>query len=246
MRNIAFTVDVEKDYNSDSYEDLRKNLPKLAALLKRRKIKATFFVTSDCLEKDPALFRKLHKEGHEIALHGYMHERWDTMNLHTKRETLNKAIAVYKKVFNEMPLGFRAPQFSADFELIRVLEENGFLYDSSIVQFPLTQTIFFPSRLFLYIEQLFIKSRIRHNKMKIWEIFVSSFGLPISAFTLRRLPKWLFITLHEAAFAKRGKSWTVFLSHSYELDKAGLKRIENYLDWYKNANFVRMRDIIRG
>src|SRR3972149_11012397 len=174
-----------------------------------------------------------------------MHERWNTMNLHTKRETLNKAIAVYKKVFNEMPLGFRAPQFSPAFELLRVLEENGFLYDSSIVQFPLTQTIFFPSRLFLYIEQLFIKSRIRHNRMKIWEIFVSSFGLPISAFYLRRLPKWLFITLHEAAFAKRGKSWTVFLSHSYELDKAGLKRIDNYFELYKNANFVRMRDIIR-
>jgi hypothetical protein len=250
MRKIAFTIDSEKDFKKDSYNDIKTKLPKLAKVLKKRGIKATFFATSDCLKKYPGIFKKLEKGGHEIALHGHLHERWDVLPLKEKEEKLNKAIAVYKKVFGKNPLGFRAPQFSADFELVKLLNKKGFVYDSSIVQFPLTQTIFFPSRLLLYLKQCFIRWEIRHNKMKIWEIMVSSFGLAVSAFTLRKLPRWLFSAIHELSYVFRGsgwkrKRWIVFLSHSYEFDNAGLRRIESYFDKNKTAQFVRMEELVR-
>jgi hypothetical protein len=160
-----------------------------------------------------------------------------------REKRLHKAIAVYKGVFNENPKGFRAPQFSADFELVKLLNKMHFSYDSSLVQFPLFQAIFFPSRLGLYLRQCFIRPKIRSSKMKIWEIFVSSFVLPASAFSLRKLPRWLFSILHEFAYLYRKKNWVVFLSHSYEMDKAGLERLESYFDRYKKASFVRMEDL---
>jgi len=243
MRKIAFTVDVEKDFHKESYANL-KNLSKLSKTLKARNIKATFFATSDCLEKYPGIFKKLRKEGHEVALHGYLHERWDVLSLEEREERLHKAIAVYRGVFNENPKGFRAPQFSADFELVKLLNKMHFAYDSSLVQFPLFQAIFFPSRLGLYLRQCFIRPNIRGSKMRIWEIFVSSFVLPTSAFSLRKLPRWLFWILHEFAYLYRKKNWVIFLSHSYEFDKAGLERIESYLEKYKNASFVRMEDLV--
>lgn len=243
MRKIAFTIDVEKDFGGESYENLKNDVPKLAKMLGKRGIKATFFVTCDCLEKFPGLFRKLKKEGHEIALHGYMHERWDILSGKEREEKLNAAMKCFKRVFGENPIGFRAPQFSADFELVKLLDRKKFLYDSSVVQFPLSQVIFFPSRIGLYLKQMFLRSKIRHNHLKIWEIYVSSFGLPISAFSLRKLPKWIFFAMHELAFIHRIKKWVVFLSHSYEFNGAGLKRIERYFDSYKNAKFVTMSEL---
>lgn len=247
MKKIAFTIDTEKDFNRDSYTNL-KNLGRLAKILRKRKIKATFFVTSDCLQKAPALFKGLERAGHEIALHGYLHERWDILSLKEKEEKLDKAISIYKKIFRKNPRGFRAPQFSADFELIKLLNKKGFKYDSSLVQFPLTQAIFFPSRFGLYFRQGFIRFRIRSSKMKIWEIMVSSFGLPISAFTMRKLPRWLFLILHELSYIFRGKGWkrkrwVIFMCHSYELDNKGIKRIEGYFKKYQNARFVKMEEL---
>jgi peptidoglycan/xylan/chitin deacetylase (PgdA/CDA1 family) len=249
MKKIAFTVDVEKDFGKDSYTNL-KNLSNLNKVLKKRGIKATFFVTSDCLQKYPSLFKRLENEGHEIALHGYLHERWDVLTKKEKEEKLENAIAVYRKIFKRNPRGFRAPQFSADFELIELLNRKKFVYDSSIVQFPLTQAIFFPSRLPLYLKQCLIRFRIRNSKMKIWEIIISSFGLPISAFTLRKLPREVFSILHELAYIQRGKGhrrkgWMVFLAHSYELNGRMMKLLEEYFEKNKNAQFVTMENLLK-
>ncbi|RQQ48728.1 polysaccharide deacetylase family protein [Burkholderia stagnalis] len=54
---------------------LRAGLSSLLALLDRRVVKATFFVPGFVAERTPALLSELVVRGHEVALHGYLHER---------------------------------------------------------------------------------------------------------------------------------------------------------------------------
>jgi peptidoglycan/xylan/chitin deacetylase (PgdA/CDA1 family) len=225
---ICVTVDAEKDPDG-TYAGLVNGLPKLLAILDKKMAKATFFVTSNCLKTHPGIFRELKRKGHEIALHGFMHERWDVLSVCEKEERLDKAIEIYKKILKEDPKGFRAPQFSADFNLIRLLEERGFTYDSSIVQFPLSQAIFFPSRFPLYLEQCKFMEKIKKQKMKIKEIPVSSFILPISAFSLRKLPFPAFSALARLSSFLRKDNTVVFLSHSYEFNDKNIKKLEKFL-----------------
>lgn len=220
------TIDTEKDFNKNSYENIKK-LHGFVKTLEKSSIKISFFVTCDCLQKFPSLFRKLAKK-HEIALHGYLHERWDVLGRKEKEERLDKAIKIYKKIFKKSPKGFRAPQFSADFELLELLEKKGFEYDSSIVQFPLSQAIFFPSRFHLYLRQCNFQEQIKKKKMKIREIPVSSFILPISMFSLRILPQFIFNSFAKLSVLFRKDKTLLFLIHSYEFNNANFKRLNKF------------------
>ena len=225
------TIDTEKDFNKSSYENI-KRLPGIVKTFEKSRIKIILFVTCDCLQKFPSLFRKLAKK-HEIALHGYMHERWDILSRQEKENKLEKAVKIYKKIIGKNPKGFRAPQFSADFELLELLEKKGFEYDSSIVQCPISQAIFFPSRFFLYLNQCSFKKKLEAKKMKLKEIPVLSFILPISAFSLRKLPGWLFNIFAKLSLIFRKDKILVFLIHSYEFNQTHLRKLNNFFKIFK-------------
>lgn len=126
-----FSVDVEPDLHNTTFKGVVEGLPKLAKILAKYDVKATFFTTCDCIEKYPSLFRKLIKEGHEIALHGYRHERFDNLSLKEKKERVKKSILCFKKNLRDRPKGFRAPQHSIDEETLNVLSKENFNYDAS-------------------------------------------------------------------------------------------------------------------
>jgi len=127
----AFTIDVEPDLKTGKFLGIDEGLPILLKLLEKHNIKATFFVTCDCLEKSPKLFLDIKERGHEIALHGYRHERFDILSQKEKKEQLKKSFFCFKKYLKTKPVGFRAPQHSITSETISLLEKNNFLYDSS-------------------------------------------------------------------------------------------------------------------
>ena len=82
----VFSVDVEQDLHTGEYEGITRGLVKLIRILNRFKIKSTLFVTGRVLERYPGIFRRIEKQGHEIALHGYSHKRYDSMNLRRKKK----------------------------------------------------------------------------------------------------------------------------------------------------------------
>lgn len=226
---VFVTIDVEPAPGKKDYSGIKKGLARLIGILKKNKLKAIFFVTSDYLEKYAGMFRNLRKKGYEIALHGFEHERWDILSKTEKKAILERAIKTYKKILGKRPKGFRAPQFSADFELLELLEKKGFVYDSSIVQCPISQAIFFPSRLFLYLKQCKFQEKIKRKKMKIKEIPVSSFILPISMFSLKILPLFIFIFLSRLSLVFKKHKQLVILAHSYELNDRNFKKLEKFL-----------------
>ncbi len=161
---ILLTIDIETI----------EEIPEIIKILKKVKIETAFFVPAKLLESNPTIFKKLSLYG-KIGLHGYKHERFDSLNYNEKENLIKNSIEIYKKIFKKNPKYFRAPQFSADFELLGLLEKYGFEEDFSITEFPLFQTIFFPTHFLTYLRQIKINKKLKEKNMKIKEISLSSF-----------------------------------------------------------------------
>jgi polysaccharide deacetylase family protein (PEP-CTERM system associated) len=97
--------------------------------------KGTFFILGWIAERYPGLVRRIQKEGHEIACHGYAHK---LVYLHSKEEFRNdikKAKAILEDITGSEVIGYRAPSYSITNKsqwAFEVLVEEGFKYDSSI------------------------------------------------------------------------------------------------------------------
>ena len=121
------------------YDFLTEGFVKLFGLLEKKKITATFFIVADILERYPEIFNLLLNSNHEIACHSLNHqipynpkkkifiqspEDW-------KSELLTSKKILEKKFSNEV-VGYRAPgAFIFDW-MIKILENTGFKYDSSL------------------------------------------------------------------------------------------------------------------
>lgn len=207
---VSITIDVEKDLHSNTYNGITKGLSLVKKVFDKYGIKPTLFVTGECIEKFPKLFRTLEKEGWEIASHSYHHKRLDNL----PKKELEKEIIRVKQVFKKHKInlsGFRAPQYSGNKELINILAKYGFKYDSSVASHDLLQLFFFPSRARLWFSQFFKLNR-PFKIGKIVEIPPTAILLSLSGLTLRILPLFLFKLLLKFVHKKP----LIFAFHSWD------------------------------
>jgi polysaccharide deacetylase family protein (PEP-CTERM system associated) len=116
------------------------NTIKILEILGRKRVKATFFVLGFVAEKHPDLVKKIAREGHEIATHGYAHRRVYTMSPDTFRQDLTKAVSIISAITGCPVKGYRAPEWSIrDDSLwaLDILQQEGFEYDSSMAPLPI-------------------------------------------------------------------------------------------------------------
>ena len=100
-----------------------------------QRVKATFFVLGWIAERYPGLVRRIQKEGHEIACHGYAHKLVYTQPKEEFRQDIRKAKAILEDITGSEVTGYRAPSYSITNKsqwAFEVLVEEGFKYDSSI------------------------------------------------------------------------------------------------------------------
>lgn len=94
-------------------------------------VKATFFILGWVAKRMPRLVREIHSLGHEVASHGFNHE----LAVQCRLEDLKNDIIDSKKLLEDIiggPVyGYRAPSFSINENILRLIEETGFMYDSS-------------------------------------------------------------------------------------------------------------------
>ena len=114
---------------------LRRCLPRLADLFARHGVRATFFVVGRDLEEDAdgrRIVADLASAGHELASHTHTHP-YDLVRLPPPRmaEEIDRAHAAIAAVCGRPPVGFRAPGYEISAELIDLLCQRGYCYDSS-------------------------------------------------------------------------------------------------------------------
>jgi polysaccharide deacetylase family protein (PEP-CTERM system associated) len=98
-------------------------------------VKATFFTLGWVADRHPALIRRIVAEGHEIASHGWDHQRVFTMSADEFRGDLSRARAALEDAGGVRVTGYRAPSFSIDQRTPwahAVLAEEGYTYSSSV------------------------------------------------------------------------------------------------------------------
>ncbi|MBU3906878.1 MAG: polysaccharide deacetylase family protein [Nanoarchaeota archaeon] len=253
---IALTFDVEKDLHSNQYQSLEKGIPLILSILNKKNIKATFFVPAKLLDKFPDYFLDLEKQGHEIALHGYSHERFDNLSIKEKENRIKQSVEIHNQIFKHSPVGFRAPQHSIDEETLIVLKQNHFLYDASYTPLNLLQLLFFPKKFKLWLKGFFSPKRVYKLKQGIYEIPTSSFFVPFVSLPLRVFP-WFLLKLFLNLLILTNQN-LVFYAHSWDFIKIPESRIDTrfshkklvtnlekvifYLS--KEYKFSRMQDLL--
>ncbi len=98
-------------------------------------VKATFFTLGWVAERYPALIRRIVDEGHELASHGYAHDRVYGFTPDDFRADLRRSRALLEDAGGVAIKGYRAPSFSisaANRWALDVLAEEGYLYSSSV------------------------------------------------------------------------------------------------------------------
>jgi peptidoglycan-N-acetylglucosamine deacetylase len=107
-------------------------LPRILELLRDYRLKATFFVPGWTAEKYIDRIQAVLRDGHEVGHHGYLHEWIDPDFPEQEREALEKGLAALKTTLGVRPSGYRSPAGETSQNLVALLAEYGFLYDSSL------------------------------------------------------------------------------------------------------------------
>ena len=117
-------IQINKLYNKEEY------VYRVLEFAKEKGLKFTFFIRVYDLNKKAKMIRKLIKQGHEIASHGYRHVLYKNKDKNWFRKELKQTIRQFSK-FNISVKGFRSPFLSENDYLYEVLDEFGFEYVSN-------------------------------------------------------------------------------------------------------------------
>lgn len=113
--------------------DVTIGVPRLVRVARELELSMTFFVPGWAIERYPATVELLLENGHEVGLHGYMHERSHELSPGEEADVLGKTLEVYVKHVGSRPRGWRAPGFTFSSRSAELLVNEGFDYDSSLM-----------------------------------------------------------------------------------------------------------------
>jgi peptidoglycan/xylan/chitin deacetylase (PgdA/CDA1 family) len=111
----------------------RAALPRVLALLERHRIPASFFIPAVSAKLYPEHVKQIAAAGHEIGIHGWIHERNSLLEEQDERELMKRAIATLSELAGKPPVGLRTPSWDYSPNTLKLVRELGLLYDSSLM-----------------------------------------------------------------------------------------------------------------
>jgi len=111
----------------------RVAIPRIRRLLDRHGVRATFFVPAVVAELHPDEQRALVAEGHEIGIHGWIHELNSALPPEDERALQMRAADALERITGVRPVGIRTPSWDFSPHTLAICREMGLLYDSSLM-----------------------------------------------------------------------------------------------------------------
>jgi peptidoglycan/xylan/chitin deacetylase (PgdA/CDA1 family) len=111
----------------------RVGVPRILKLLERHGIKATFYVPAVVALLYPDEQRRVIAEGHEIGVHGWIHELNSVLPYKAERELMFRSIDTLEKICGIRPVGMRTPSWDFSPNTLQIEKEMGLAYDSSLM-----------------------------------------------------------------------------------------------------------------
>ncbi len=144
----ALTIDVEDYFQVSAFAPyiprsdwdrrecrVERNVDRILSLLAAHDTQATFFTLGWIAERYPGLVRRIVAEGHELASHGYGHERASDLDEASFTSDIVRAKAILEDLSGSAVTGYRAPSFSigtTNLWAFDALLRAGYRYSSSI------------------------------------------------------------------------------------------------------------------
>ena len=144
----ALTIDVEDYFQVSAFAPyirrdewdtrecrVERNVERILAMLAQRDCKATFFTLGWVAERYPQLVRRIVNGGHELASHGYGHQRATDLDRKAFAQDITRAKKLLEDIAGIEVLGYRAPSFSigsSNLWAFDSLAQAGYQYSSSI------------------------------------------------------------------------------------------------------------------
>ena len=111
----------------------RVGVPRILALLERHGVPASFFCPAVAALIGPEESARIAAAGHEIGIHGWIHENTSLLDEATERELMLRARDTLARLSGRDPVGHRAAQWDTSRHTVALVKELGLLYDSSLM-----------------------------------------------------------------------------------------------------------------
>jgi len=129
LDHLGYKVPIEQD------PLYRRALPRFISLFEKYGVRATIFVVGKDLTVSwkAKLLESLVERGHEIANHSYSHpSSFGRLPDDPTRFQIEKSENMIKETLGVRPVGFRAPHFAVNTTVLKILQDQGYFYDSSL------------------------------------------------------------------------------------------------------------------
>lgn len=241
MRVCFVSIDVEHDFNTANDKTFSgvDTIDVVLGIFYKFSTPATLFVTGDVLSGFSGEVLEWAKD-YEIASHSYSHKYFNDISDLEKRNEIEKFVEIYRNLLKCNPRGFRAPSHVIDNFTTKILEECGFLYDSSIVpHYPLIKKYRgYSGSAPLQPYSPSAEDLRKYGNMKILEIPVVGqiFGIPLAGAWIRKLPH----SFYRSLFLVNSPEFITLSIHSWDglLDKDFYSKLEKILRVLKNNGYV--------
>ncbi|MER5388473.1 polysaccharide deacetylase [Saccharopolyspora sp. NPDC002686] len=111
----------------------RVAVPKILALLAKYDVPASFFMPAVCALLRPEEAQTYVAAGHEVGIHGWIHERNALLPADDERELQLRSADALERVTGVRPVGIRTPSWDFSEHTLAITREMGLLYDSSLM-----------------------------------------------------------------------------------------------------------------
>jgi peptidoglycan/xylan/chitin deacetylase (PgdA/CDA1 family) len=111
----------------------RVGVPRILKLLERYDVKATFYVPAVAALVHEDEQRRVVAEGHEIGIHGWIHELNSVLPYEAERDLMFRSADALERITGIRPVGLRTPSWDFSLNTLAIEKELGLFYDSSLM-----------------------------------------------------------------------------------------------------------------
>ena len=111
----------------------RVGVPRILGVLNRHGVHASFYVPAVTALLYPDEQRRVIREGHEIGIHGWIHELNSGLPYEAERDLMLRSADTLEKTTGVRPTGMRTPSWDFSPHTLRIAREMGLEYDSSLM-----------------------------------------------------------------------------------------------------------------
>lgn len=264
---VVVTIDTEQDVdkrytNTGTYYNIERGLPKLSDIFDSYGCKASWMVTPDVALNYPDLIKKLSDEKHEIGCHvhpeyfteqsiSHIQHRAYLCNLpiDLQRKMICDATDIIERAIGNRPTSFRAGKYGADNTTLALLENEGYLVDTSVSPCVNWSEAGGPDWSRFHTVQPYFQNKLLEVPLTIINVMGLNYWVRPSVSTLSTME-----TIVEILTSQQNEPTIInIMFHSMESvdpnpyieSKLLLKNLDNFLKYLKlkNANFLTLNEL---